>query len=585
MTMYTTLVLLQYTVMQEGWKKGARPHPCEVIEVVTGMYCMERVGIRHDLKEEVLTFLSTTSDKAYTARDYYGWDPLGPEGLPCEDEEGEGGRGYEVISNATVSRYRLFSSSLIHSFYADRVGLILGCPFVEIFKWLPTLRPYKGPTELTWQDYIDQCYLVTHIIFTANNWGELRLAPALFPHEYFFLRHHLAVHLHLRDVHLIAEFVESLRCFGCTDDDPLIRQGMRALLDSQSVQGIWDDTDNTDPYRTYHATMCGAQALLAHNFRGFGPGIPAILPLLTQWSEEDKDTGSGGQARAAVLEKTREAVTLLHQQVRQQRADPEDSSYVPVPLFTSPYEYVEQLGSENLFPSDKNQNSNRSRGQMGEVLNNIHQPVCMPAHVEERLATLKQAIRGFAKKTASDMSGAAGPAAVTTSAAADVATSSTATSITTSSAGCLSASDVDTLTHLGALVTAFLVPCPPSSSPLSTAEDTSLLLQTLQQAEFIPVTAAVLQSGRFSSLAKQVRQVSKLSSKRGADGTNTAVIKTLLSSVTTKAAEVVSQWKQSVLVTSTAGSPHSISNSEDIEKTDDNKNEGDGVAVGGGVVV
>jgi hypothetical protein len=47
--------------MQDGWKEKKLPTPCEVIEVVTGMYCMERVGIRHDLKAEVLKFLHVSS--------------------------------------------------------------------------------------------------------------------------------------------------------------------------------------------------------------------------------------------------------------------------------------------------------------------------------------------------------------------------------------------------------------------------------------------------------------------------------------------------------------------------------------------
>ena len=70
-------------------------------------------------------------------------------------------------------------------------------------------------------------------------------------------------------------------------------------------------------HRTYHATMCGAQALLAHRFRGtpscfsksavstlhhqrcliagslmcvgFGPGIPSVVPLLLQWADTDEN--------------------------------------------------------------------------------------------------------------------------------------------------------------------------------------------------------------------------------------------------------------------------------------------------------
>lgn len=86
-------------------------------------------------------------------------------------------------------------------------------------------------------------------------------------------------------MHLIAEFVETLRAFGCTDDDSIIERGLKALLACQEESGIWDVSD--DPYRTYHATMCGAQALLAHKYRGFGPGIPAVLPLLREWAAKD----------------------------------------------------------------------------------------------------------------------------------------------------------------------------------------------------------------------------------------------------------------------------------------------------------
>jgi hypothetical protein len=77
---------------------------------------------------------------------------------------------------------------------------------------------------MEWQDYIDQCYMITHIIFTTNNWGELALDPCLYPQEYYFIRENFGVHIQQRDVHLIAEFIESLRCFGCTDNDELVKK-------------------------------------------------------------------------------------------------------------------------------------------------------------------------------------------------------------------------------------------------------------------------------------------------------------------------------------------------------------------------
>ena len=195
------------------------------------------------------------SDKVYETKDYLGWNPF--TGPPSDQT-------LEISSGVEVSKYRAFSNAIIHAFYADRVGLNLGCTFCQIFQWLPSLRPYKGPRELPWHEYIDQCYLVTHIIFVMNNWGELSLHPSLFPNEYFFLRANFDIHIQQRDVHLIAEFTETLRSFGCDDKDELIQKGIRTLLSLQDENGIWDDTDGNDPYRTYHATMCGAQALLAH---------------------------------------------------------------------------------------------------------------------------------------------------------------------------------------------------------------------------------------------------------------------------------------------------------------------------------
>ena len=42
----------KYTIMQRGWKEVPEevPSPYEVIDAIIGMYCMERVGIRHDVK-------------------------------------------------------------------------------------------------------------------------------------------------------------------------------------------------------------------------------------------------------------------------------------------------------------------------------------------------------------------------------------------------------------------------------------------------------------------------------------------------------------------------------------------------------
>jgi hypothetical protein len=54
--------------------------------------------------------------------------------------------------------------------------------------------------------------------------------------------------------------------------------------------------------------MVGIQALLAHNFRGYGPGIPAVEPLMLQWSRADAENKSAviGEYCKAQQEEVRE---------------------------------------------------------------------------------------------------------------------------------------------------------------------------------------------------------------------------------------------------------------------------------------
>ena len=57
-----------------GWKVGAVPTPDEVIRATIGMYCMERVGINHDLKAEVRDFMCEDPPR-YGVKDYLGFNP------------------------------------------------------------------------------------------------------------------------------------------------------------------------------------------------------------------------------------------------------------------------------------------------------------------------------------------------------------------------------------------------------------------------------------------------------------------------------------------------------------------------------
>ncbi|KAG5189950.1 hypothetical protein JKP88DRAFT_300284 [Tribonema minus] len=370
------------TVRHAGWRQSPRSashsvaaarEPCcttrvegdtatapEIIDAIVAMYCLERVGIHDDVKVEVEAALD-----AYTAKDYLGWNPLAgppPErvldvytGAPITLWRAMSNMTRDVRSDvytgAPITPWRAMSNSLISTFYAHRVGVRLGCGYEDVFRWLRALRPYRGPRELKWQEYMDQlralrpyrgprelkwqeymdqlkwqeymdqdvlcwlralrpyrgprelrwqeymdqCYLVAHVILTLNSWGELRLEPELLPHEYLFVREHLAVQITQRDVHLVGQFIEVLRVFGAADSDPLIQAGITFLLQAQEEDGSWDRGEDRDDYTTYHATMVGIQfaercyeaALLVHVYRGSGPGITSLAPLLEEWYAEE----------------------------------------------------------------------------------------------------------------------------------------------------------------------------------------------------------------------------------------------------------------------------------------------------------
>jgi hypothetical protein len=215
------------TVTHVGWMQGERATPQDVLDAVVSFFCLERVGIHRgqDIKAEVRAAAS-----AYSARDYLGFDPAMEPPPP---------RAEDVYTGEEMSSYRALTNAIVNTVCADRVGVSLGCTHEQVFRWLPALRPYLGPKDLPWREYVDQCSLIAHVVLSLNNWGELRLDPELLPHEYLFIREHLAVQITHRDVHLVGQFVDALRCFGASDSDPLVQAGITFLLEAQEVMKLY----------------------------------------------------------------------------------------------------------------------------------------------------------------------------------------------------------------------------------------------------------------------------------------------------------------------------------------------------------
>jgi hypothetical protein len=86
-----------------------------------------------------------------------------------------------------------------------------------------------------------------------------------------------------KDADMLGEFMDSLRAFGLTTDDPLMRRGMEYLLAHQNRDGSWGNTRERDIYLRYHPTWNAVAALSEYNWRGENLSHPEVRPLLEEW--------------------------------------------------------------------------------------------------------------------------------------------------------------------------------------------------------------------------------------------------------------------------------------------------------------
>ncbi len=200
-----------------------------------------------------------------------------------EEEEEEEGEKHAVESK----RHRALSQE---------------CRVTHVLKWLPSLRPYLGPTHVDSATYRDQVLLASTVVRTLSRGGELRIPALLLPHEYFFLREHMPVHLLQRDVVLVGRSMDALRVLGSHDENPVIRAGMSFLLGAQSpADGHWpvstrpktDEEGEGSDRSLFVATLNATRALLVREFSGFGPMPLEVLDLLLASQKEDADPPPG----------------------------------------------------------------------------------------------------------------------------------------------------------------------------------------------------------------------------------------------------------------------------------------------------
>jgi hypothetical protein len=243
----------------------------------------------HEFKEQL-----RRAATRFKARDYLLFDPLTeppPDDVPDECKR----CGAYNARSATVcfvcktklvmrTRYDVWYDALITTYVGDRSGIKLGARYLDVLKWLPTLRPYRATPQSEGEEFHDTVYAITHIVYTLNNYSQYRLSPRWLPQEFEFLKANLKAAIDENDADMLGEFMDSLRAFGLTSDDALIRAGVDYYLSHQNADGSWGDKNEKDIYMRYHPTWNAIAGLSEYSWQGEGLSFPEAKPLLEEWA-------------------------------------------------------------------------------------------------------------------------------------------------------------------------------------------------------------------------------------------------------------------------------------------------------------
>lgn len=265
----------------------------EISELAYGNDAAESLGLSDDgLKAQL-----KRAAPRFNARAYLLFDPLTeppPGDVPDEcdycgaDNNPRGSKVCHVCHHQLRMRtpYDVWYDALITTYVGDRSGITLGAHYSDVLKWLPTLRPYHPSRGGDDQEFYDMVYAVTHVVYTLNNYSQYRLSPRWLPAEFEFLKANLREAIEEQDADMLGEFMDTLRSFGLTTNDPLIRKGMEYYLAHQNADGSWGDRAEKDIYLRYHPTWNAIAGLSEYAWQGEGLSFPELQPWLEQWAVE-----------------------------------------------------------------------------------------------------------------------------------------------------------------------------------------------------------------------------------------------------------------------------------------------------------
>jgi hypothetical protein len=274
-------VLRRWSSMHPSLPAGASSDL--LLDFILVHYAQRRIGLRDSASATAIK----RATGFFSASDLLGFDPLKeppPDDLSypcvCTFQNPRGRKACKQCRRRLRirSRYRVWMEALANTYVAERCGVLFGASYTAVLKWMPAMKPY--PTDEEDEEVLrDAIWAVTHIVYTLNDYGTYRLSRRWLPREFAFLKANVASACKRGDSEVLGELLDSLKAFGLSINNPLIKRGTKYLLAEQNEDGSWGDPGEENIRTRCHTTWTVIDGLRAYAWRGerMSPAIKSML--------------------------------------------------------------------------------------------------------------------------------------------------------------------------------------------------------------------------------------------------------------------------------------------------------------------
>jgi len=271
---------------QEHPSLAAQADVYDIMNLAFGGYAAEALGF----PDENMKAQIRRAAARFSATDFLWFNPAiepPPSDIPkscakCASQNPRGTKSCRKCNAplAMMSPYDIWCDALISTYTGDRYGVTLGAKYTEVIKWLPAMRPYRVVASGDGDEFYSTAYAITHVIYTLNDYSVYRLSPAWLSPEFDFLRRNLQTMVTWKDSETVGELLDTLKSFGLSDGDPVVRAGVDYLLATQNPDGSWGDMRDRDIYNRYHPTWTAIDGLRDYAWRGEALSFPEVATIL-----------------------------------------------------------------------------------------------------------------------------------------------------------------------------------------------------------------------------------------------------------------------------------------------------------------